>query len=194
MAHDPMVLPDSLPRPTDDGAARHLLHMPVPEVNLSSTDGGTTDLFQRSHGRRLVVFAYPRTGRPGVDPPNGWDSIPGARGCTPEACAFRDLSQQFMAIGVEVYGLSTQETDYQMEAVTRLQLPYPLLSDAGLQLAGALRLPTFSVDGMTLLRRLTLVIRDGWIEHALYPVYPTDRAADDVLSVLSSGSGTLGGL
>ncbi len=99
-----------------------------------------------------------------------------------------------MAIGVEVYGLSTQETDYQLEAVTRLQLPYPLLSDAGLQLAGALRLPTFSVDGMTLLRRVTLIIRDGWIEHALYPVYPTDRAADDVLSVLSNGSGIPGGL
>lgn len=185
MAHDPMVLPDSLPHPVDDGAADYLLHMPVPALTLPSTDGGTTDLSEHSQGRRLVVFAYPRTGRPGLDPPDGWDSIPGARGCTPEACAFRDLSAQFAAIGAEIFGLSTQDTDYQREAVSRLRLPYPLLSDAGLKLADALRLPTFSVAGMTLLQRLTFVIRDGRIEHALYPVFPTDRAAADVLAVLT---------
>jgi peroxiredoxin len=185
MPNDPMALPDSLPRPIDDGAADHLRRMPLPSLALRTTGGGSIDLSQRSRGRTLVVFAYPRTGRPEVDSPAGWDAIPGARGCTPEACGFRDLSAEFADVGVEIYGLSTQDTDYQQEAVDRLQLPYPLVSDAALELTTALRLPTFSVEGVTLLRRLTMVIRDGRVEGVLYPVFPPDRAASDVLAFLT---------
>ena len=180
-----MTLPDSLPRPVDDGAADHLRGLSVPALAMPATGGGSVDLSHRSRGRTLVVFAYPRTGLPGVDSPAGWDAIPGARGCTPEACGFRDLSEEFTRLGVEIYGLSTQDTDYQQEAVTRLSLPYPLLSDASLELTEALRLPTFSVDGMTLLRRLTLVIQGGRIDGVLYPVFPPDRAASDVLGFLA---------
>ncbi|MGI8985989.1 MAG: peroxiredoxin [Nocardioidaceae bacterium] len=185
MRHDPTTLPADLPRPTDDGAAAHLVGMPVPSCPLPSTSTDVVDLFSSSQQSRLVVFAYPRTGRPGVDPPFGWDAIPGARGCTPEACAFRDVSEQFRALGVEVYGLSTQETVDQREAAALLRLPYPLLSDAGLELTTLLRLPTFTVAGMTLLRRLTMVVREGRIEHVLYPVFPPDQAATDVLAVLT---------
>lgn len=184
MSHDPAVLPADLPLPVDDGAARHLIGLSVPAVALPTTGGGSVDLHDRSRDRRLVVFAYPRTGRPGIEPPTGWDTIPGARGCTPEACSFRDLSEQFTALHTDVYGLSTQETAYQQEAVNRLGLPYALLSDADLRLATTLRLPTFTVDGMTLLRRLTMVIEGGLIQQVLYPVFPADRAADDVLAAL----------
>lgn len=187
MANDPTMLPPGLPRPEDDGAAAHLPGLLVPSLALPSTGGGAVDLSERSRAADLIVFAYPRTGRPGEDPPEGWDSIPGARGCTPEACAFRDVAEQFAAMGAEVYGLSTQDTDYQQEAATRLHLPYGLLSDARLELATALRLPTFTVAGTTLLRRLTLVLRAGRIEHVLYPVFPPDRAAVDVLAVISEG-------
>jgi peroxiredoxin len=180
-----MTLPDSLPRPVDDGAADHLRGIPVPAVALPATGGGLVDLSDRSRGTTLVVFAYPRTGQPGVDSPAGWDDIPGARGCTPEACGFRDLSREFADLGSEILGLSTQDTDYQQEAATRLDLPYSLLSDADLELTGALRLPTFSVEGMTLLRRLTMVIADGRIEGVLYPVFPPDRAAADALAFLA---------
>ncbi len=185
MPIDPMTLPDSLPRPIDDSAADHLRRLSVPSLALPATGGGSVDLSHRSRGTTLVVFAYPRTGRPEVDSPAGWDAIPGARGCTPEACGFRDLSAEFADVGVEIYGLSTQDTDYQQEAVDRLKLPYPLVSDAALELTTALRLPTFSVEGMTLLRRLTMVIRDGRIDGVLYPVFPPDRAASDVLAFLT---------
>lgn len=184
VVHDPTTLPDDLPQPEDDGAAAHLAGSLVPPVVLPATDGSAVDLAARSRGRRLVVFVYPRTGRPGQDPPAGWDEIPGARGCTPEACSFRDLSERFRAAGVEIYGLSTQDTPYQQEAITRLRLPYLLLSDAELELTAALRLPTFEVAAMTLLRRLTLVIEDRRVAHILYPVFPPDRAASDVLDVL----------
>jgi peroxiredoxin len=176
-------LPDDLPVPEDDGAAAHLPGAEVPAIALPATTGGTVDLAARSAGTRVVVFAYPRTGRPGIDNPPGWDEIPGARGCTPEACSFRDRMADFAAAGAEVYGLSTQDTGYQREAAERLQLPYPLLSDESLAFTRALRLPTFEVSGMELLRRLTLVLRDGRIEHVLYPVFPPDRAAADALVV-----------
>jgi len=186
MSHDPTVLPEDLAVPVDDGAADHLVGLSVPAVALPATSGGSVDLHDRGHSRRLVVFAYPRTGRPGVEPPADWDTIPGARGCTPEACSFRDLSEQFAALDTDVYGLSTQDADYQLEAATRLHLPYALLSDAKLRFTAALRLPTLTVDGMTLLRRLTLVIKDGCVEHVLYPVFPPDQAATDVLAILRS--------
>lgn len=138
---------------------------------------------------RLVLFAYPRTGRPGVDPlvPE-WDLIPGARGCTPESCAFRDLAEDLRAAGAEVMGVSTQDTAYQQEAVQRLHLPYPLLSDAALELTRALRLPTFEAAGQTLLRRFTLVISNGVIEHVFYPVFPPDRHPEEVLAWLRQHS------
>ena len=182
---DPVpTLPIDLPVPVDDGAADHLPGSPVPPLPLPSTRGGTVDLAERSRRVRCVVFAYPRTGRPGVQLPAEWDSIPGARGCTPEACSFRDLADEFAAEGAEVFGLSTQDTEYQSEAVQRLRLPYPLLSDQGLALAGALRLPSFVVDGVPLLRRLTMVLHDGRVEQVLYPVFPPDTAAAEALAAL----------
>jgi peroxiredoxin len=184
VSHDPTALPADLPVPTDDGAAHHLPGATVPALELVASSGGTVDLRERSAGRRVVVFAYPRTGQPDIAPPVGWDDIPGARGCTPEACAFRDLTAEFTDAGAEVFGLSTQDPGYQLEAATRLLLPYPLLSDADLQLTRALRLPTFTVDGIILLRRLTMIIRDGAIEYVLYPVWPPDQAAADALAAL----------
>jgi len=184
VTHDPNLLPADLPVPQDDGAADHLTSAPVPALGLISTDGATVDLAERSRTGTVVVFAYPRTGRPGVDPPTGWDDIPGARGCTPEACAFRDLSADFTAAGVELYGLSTQDPAYQVEAAERLALTYPLLSDEHLTLTSALRLPTFEVEGATLLRRLTMVLRNGRVARVLYPVFPPDRAAADALAAL----------
>ena len=183
-AHDPTGLPADLPVPEDDGAADHLPGAEVPSVPLPATGGGTVDLAERSRAGTVVVFAYPRTGRPGVDPPSGWDEIPGARGCTPEACSFRDLAADFAAAGAEVFGLSTQDPAYQSEAAGRLGLPYSLLSDADLALASALGLPTFEVEGTTLLRRLTMVLRAGRVDRVLYPVFPPDRAALDALAAL----------
>jgi peroxiredoxin len=175
----------SLPKPIDDGAASHVVGMPVPSVPLSSTDGTTVDL-SRVPGL-VVVYAYPRTGVPGIDNPPGWDLIPGARGCTPQSCAFRDHFAELQALGVNrLFGLSTQETAYQHEAAERLHLPFPILSDEKLRLTEALRLPTFQTSGMTLLKRLTLVIHDRRIEHVFYPVFPPDRNASDVIAWLST--------
>jgi peroxiredoxin len=182
--YDPRELPPDLPEPADDGEADHLLGARVPAVELPATDGREIRL---DHGAapRTVVYAYPRTGLPGQAPPDGWDLIPGARGCTPEACGFRDHHAELRALGAEVYGLSTQDTAYQRELVDRLHLPFAVLSDHERRLTGALRLPTFEVGGETLLKRLTLVIRDGSIEHVWYPVFPPDTHAADVLRWLA---------
>jgi peroxiredoxin len=183
---DPTALPDDLPVPDDDGAADHLLGAALPPVALRGTDGSRVRLGELPG--RTVVFAYPRTGRPGEEPPGGeagWNAIPGARGCTPEACSFRDEIAGFGALGVRVHGLSTQDTDYQREAAERLHLPYTLLSDAELALTRALRLPTFEVEGMTLLRRLTLLVEDGRIADVIYPVFPPDRGAELALERIS---------
>ena len=176
---DPTTLPDDLPAPVDDGAADHLPGTRLPPLALPATDG--TDVRLDELPGLSVVFAYPRTGRPGEDPPGGeagWNAIPGARGCTPEACSFRDEQARFAERGARVFGLSTQDTDYQREAVERLHLPYPILSDAELALTRALNLPTFDVEGMTLMRRLTLIVRDGVIADVVYPVFPPDRGAE----------------
>jgi peroxiredoxin len=180
---DPMTLPDDLPRPVDDGAAAHLPGMELPPIVLPAT-GGTEVSLARLRGP-TVVYAYPRTGRPG-EPSlvEHWDQIPGARGCTPEACGFRDHYAELEALGVGVFGLSTQDTEYQREAVDRLGLPFPILSDRRLELTRALRLPTFDVGGETLLRRVTLVVESGRIEHVFYPVFPPDAHAAEVLSWL----------
>jgi peroxiredoxin len=177
----------TIPAPVDDGAARHLTGARLPSAPLPATDGTAIDL---SALRGLsVVYVYPRTGRPGVANPEGWDTIPGARGCTPQSCAFRDHFTELKSLGIDhLFGLSTQDTAYQREAAERLHLPFPLLSDAHLALARALRLPTFEAGGMTLLKRLTLVIRDGTIEHVFYPVFPPDRSARDVVAWLAEAS------
>ena len=186
-AHDPYVLPADLPAPEDDGAADHLRGLPLPPFALPATDGSRVRLDELPG--RVVVYAYPRTGVPGEDPlvPD-WDAIPGARGCTPESCAFRDHYAELQAAGAaSVFGLSTQMPSYQREAAERLHLPFALLSDADLELTKALRLPTFEVAGETLLKRFTLVISAARIDHVFYPVFPPDRHAAEVLAWLRSG-------
>jgi peroxiredoxin len=147
---------------------------------LPSTAGREVDVAGLGTGRTLI-YCYPRTGVPGEDLPDGWDAIPGARGCTPQACAFRDHQGELASLDVSVFGLSAQDTAYQRELADRLHLPFEILSDAQFRLTNALRLPTFEVDGMRLIRRLTLVVRDGTIEHVFYPVYPPDAHPDEVL-------------
>ncbi len=184
-------LPADLPRPLDDGGADHLAGMEVPDVRLPATTGEPVSLARLTG--RAIVFAYPRTGEPGRDNPDGWDAIPGARGCTPQACGFRDLFAELRALGAaHVFGLSTQDGAYQREMAERLHLPFPVLSDHRLDLARALDLPTMPVAGMTLLRRLTLVIDDGRITHVFYPVFPPDRSAQDVAEWLRGEAGKTG--
>lgn len=185
-ADDINTLPDDLPVPADDGAAGHLTGLRLPALALPSTAGGELRLDELSG--RTVLFCYPRTGQPDQELPPGWNEIPGARGCTPEVCGFRDRHQQFLDLGVRVLALSTQERDYQRELVERLGAPFEVLSDAELRLVRALRLPTFETAGMTLLKRLTLVIADGTIEHVFYPVFPPDAHAGEVLAWLRAQS------
>jgi len=183
--HDPTILPADLPVPQDDGAARHLAGRRLPAIALPATDGSTVDL--SALPGRTVVYIYPRTGRPGVNMPDGWDAIPGARGCTPQSCSFRDHFAELRALGVaHLFGLSTQDTDYQREAVMRLHLPFAILSDQKLALTRALDLPTFTVAGMTLLKRMALVIEDGVVVKAFYPVFPPDQSAAEVIGWLRS--------
>jgi peroxiredoxin len=177
-------LPEGLPVPLDDGACKHLPGLRLPSVSLIATSGQTVNLAEVPG--RVVVYCYPRTGEPDRDPPPGWDEIPGARGCTPQSCAFRDHYQELQALGVLVFGLSTQDTEYQREAGSRLHLPFELLSDSDLELTTRLHLPTFEIAGMTLLKRLTLIIRDGTIEKVFYPVFPPDENAETVISWLSA--------
>ncbi|TWF74299.1 peroxiredoxin [Pseudonocardia hierapolitana] len=178
----------TLPVPEDDGAADHLRGLAAPHVTLPSTSGGSVTLDALGPGR-TVLYVYPLTAGPDGVVPDGWDDIPGARGCTPEACDFRDHHEDLLAAGAAgVYGVSAQDTDYQREAVDRLHLPFAMLSDSGLGLAGALRLPTFEAGGMTLFKRITLVISDGVIEHVFYPVFPPGEHAREVLAWFRSAS------
>ena len=172
-----------IPAPQDDGGTNHLPGTKLPVVPLAATDGSMIDL--AALRGRTVVYAYPRTGAPGAPSPDGWDLIPGARGCSPQACSFRDHYVELKALGVDhLFGLSTQDTAYQKEAVERLRLPFPLLSDEHLNLARALQLPTFEAAGMTLLKRFTLIINNGVIEHVFYPVFPPDRNVTEVIDRL----------
>jgi len=181
--HNPSVLPPDISVPQDDGRARHLTGVKVPDVALPATGGGMVNLATLKG--RTVVYVYPRTGVPGVDPPPGWDQIPGARGCTPQSCGFRDHFAELKALGVaQVFGLSTQDTGYQQEAADRLHLPFPILSDAELNLATSLHLPMFMMSGMTLLARMALVIEDGEIVKVFYPVFPPDKNAEEVIAWL----------
>lgn len=175
-----------IPAPVDDGAASHLTGASMPDVALPATDGNMVSL-AKTKGR-VVVFAYPRTGQPGqIALVDDWDMIPGARGCTPQACAFRDLHKVLIGAGAaQVYGLSTQDTAYQKEAAERLHLPFPLLSDEKLALTRALDLPTMATAGLTLIKRLALVIDDARITKVFYPVFPPDRNAADVQAWLEA--------
>ena len=184
--HDPNILPADLPAPQDDGAARHLTGMRLPSLVLKATDGSQVDLSKLPG--RTVIYIYPRTGVPGQPLPEGWNEMPGARGCTPQSCGFRDHFSELKRLAVlRVFGLSTQDTNYQREAVDRLHLPFPVLSDERLELARAIELPTFKVAGMTLLKRMALVIDDGMISRVFYPVFPPDKNAEDVIAWLRNG-------
>lgn len=183
---DYMNIPTDLPIPEDDGAADHLPGTAMPHIELRSTSGRTVALDQLGPGR-TVVYIYPRSGVPGEPLPEGWDAIPGARGCTPEACGFRDHHAELRAAGAaNVYGLSSQDTDYQSELVDRLHLPFEILSDPELALVDALGLPTFIANGGPLYKRITLIVADGQIEHAFYPIFPPDQHASEVLEWLSA--------
>jgi len=175
-------LPENLPIPVDDGAAAHLQGVLLPDLALQSTDGTTVNLAGLSG--RWVLYIYPMTGQPNVALPDGWDAIPGARGCTPQSCSFRDHYSEIKALNAGVFGLSTQDTEYQREARDRLHLPFQLLSDSTLQLKHVMRLPTLMAAGMELFKRLTLITQDGRIEKVFYPVFPPDQNANDVLAWL----------
>ena len=183
MSDNLYAVPEGIPEPTDDGACDHLPGMQLPSVSLAATTGNPVDLSALSG--TTVVYCYPLTGRPGRDLPPGWDEIPGARGCTPQSCSFRDHHAELQELGARVFGLSTQDTPYQREAAERLHLPFPLLSDEKLEFAGALDLPTFEAEGMTLIKRVTLVVEDGEIREVFYPVFPPGRNAEEVVAWLS---------
>lgn len=177
-------LPDGLPVPEDDGACDHLAGMEMPPVSLPSTNGEAMDVAQVSRLRRTMFFFYPRSGRPNEPALPGWDDIPGARGCTPQSCAYRDHYREFEELNVAVFGVSAQDTEYQREFAERTRLPYPLLSDHEFALTQALRLPTFEAGRMRLIKRLTLVVSEGRIEKVFYPVFPPDKNAEEVLAYL----------
>ena len=176
-------LPENLPLPVDDGATNHLLGLQLPSIPLMSTAGIVVDL--GSISGKTIVYCYPRTGKPDADLPKGWNEIPGARGCTPQSCAFRDHYQELQALGAGCFGLSTQTTEYQQEAVRRLHLPFNLLSDVELAFTNCLQLPTFEIESMTLIKRLTLIVENGRIEKVFYPVFPPEHNAEEVIDWLS---------
>lgn len=193
-AVDLLVLPEGLPIPDDDGAADHLEGMRVPSVQLPSTSGREVDVAEVSAGRRVVVYCYPLTGAPEVDLSEDWDTIPGARGCTTEACSFRNHHEDLKELGAEVLGLSSQTVGYQRDLVARLHLPFEVLSDPELEFAGILGLPTFEIEKpvasqpTTLIKRITLVLRDGAIEKVFYPIFPPNEHADEVIAWLSQNT------
>jgi peroxiredoxin len=182
MSYDPTVLPAGLPVPEDDGAADHLESRLVPPLYLETTQGELN--LAAAAAELLVLYVYPRTGRPGVEPPAGWDETPGARGCTPQSCGFRDWGAELRELGATVVGVSAQTLDEQREAAERLELPHAVAADPELRLADALRLPTFEFDGRRLYKRLTLVAEVGRIVKVFYPVFPPDENAAEVLAWL----------
>jgi len=177
-----LVLPDNLPVPEDDGACVHLEGMNMPAMALASTSGSRVNLGLEDG--ILVVYFYPMTGRPDAPPMVGWNEIPGARGCTPQSCSFRDHHSDFLDLGAKVYGVSSQSPEDQKEAVQRLHLPFELLSDSQFELASALRLPTFEYNALRLIKRLTLIIENGAIRKVFYPVFPPNENAANVLAWL----------
>lgn len=177
-------LPDNLPVPLDDGACNHLLDLIAPNLELTATSSCKINLSQLQGW--VVLYCYPRTGQPNQALPQGWDDIPGARGCTPQACGFRDSHADLTALGAQIFGLSAQDTAYQQEAAQRLHLPFDLLSDANLAFTQALKLPTFNIAEMRLNKRVTLIFLNGVIQHYFYPVFPPDTHAIEVLDWLNA--------
>ncbi|MEZ8392219.1 peroxiredoxin [Vibrio splendidus] len=176
-------LPTSLPIPIDDGLCDHLLGMPLPDISLLSTGN---ELVNLSSLKGITVFyCYPMTGRPDIPHPEGWEDIPGARGCTPQSCSFRDHHNELKRLNASVFGVSVQSSDYQKEAKNRLHLPYSLLSDAEYKLANALSLPILTVENMPLLKRVTFIAENGVITKVFYPVFPPDKNIDEVLESLT---------
>ena len=182
--YDPTVLPAGLPLPEDDGAADHLSALAIPAITFASTRGDL-NLAELAEDL-LVLYVYPRTGRPGVEPPAAWDETPGARGCTPQSCGYRDHGAELRELGARVVGLSAQPLEDQREAAERLSLPHPVVADPELRLAEALDLPTFEFDGRRLYKRLALVAEAGRIVKVFYPVFPPDENAAEVLAWLEA--------
>ena len=177
------TMPEDLPRPIDDGACDHLIGMKLPDIDLLATDGSVVNLSAQK--RKTVVYCYPMTGKPGVSLPEGWDEIPGARGCTPQSCSFRDHYSELSALGADVFGLSTQDNEYQKEMAERLHLPFLVLSDVNLQFCEAMKLPTFEVDGMRLVKRVTMIAENNIVVKVHYPIFPSDTDATWVIEQLS---------
>ena len=176
-------LPENLPVPQDGGECNHLQNTILPDINLMSTS--STKINLKKIKGKSVVFCYPRTGKPDIEPPLGWNDIPGARGCTPQMCTINEKVNYFLNLDISVFGLSTQETEYQQEMVERLNLNFNVLSDCHLDLTKALNLPTFKINDMTLLKRLTLVIENGVIIKVFYPVFPSTESVKNVLDYLN---------
>jgi peroxiredoxin len=179
-------LPRNLPIPLDDGACNHLIEASLPSMALHSTQGRQIDLSVIPG--YIVLYCYPMTGQPGVPLPNGWEQIPGARGCTPQSCTFRDRHRELSEIGAQVFGLSTQSTEYQLEVVNRLHLPFELLSDRDLDFTKALKLPMFEIDKKQLIKRVTLIANAGKIVKVFYPVFPPDENANEVIDWLKNST------
>jgi peroxiredoxin len=177
-------LPRDLPMPVDDGACNHLIEASLPSIALYSTQGRQINL--SAIPGYIVLYCYPMTGKPGVPLPNGWEQIPGARGCTPQSCAFRDYHRELSEIGAQVFGLSTQSTEYQLEVANRLHLPFELLSDRDLVFTKALKLPMFEIDEKHLIKRVTLIVNAGKIVKVFYPVFPPDKNASEVIDWLKN--------
>ena len=177
------TIPEDLPRPIDDGACDHLIGMKLPDIDLLATDGSVVNLSARK--RKTVVYCYPMTGKPGIPLPEGWDEIPGARGCTPQSCSFRDHHSELSALGADVFGLSAQDTEYQREMVERLHLPFLVLSDANFKFCELMRLPTFEASGMRLLKRVTMIAENNTVMKVHYPIFPSNSDAPWVIEQLS---------
>ena len=177
-------LPTDLPIPQDDGSTNHLKGMKLPNLSLKATNGKAIN-FVDIKGK-LVIYCYPLTGQPNVALPDGWDQIPGARGCTPQSCSFRDHYQELQALGADVIGLSVQSTEYQKEMADRLHLPFQVVSDVNYQFQKALNMPTFVADGITLLKRVTLMVNNGVIDAVHYPIFPSDSDPAWVIDYLKS--------
>lgn len=177
------TMPEDLPRPIDDGACDHLIGMKLPDIDLPATDGSVVNLSEQK--RKTVVYCYPMTGKPGIPLPEGWDEIPGARGCTPQSCSFRDHHSELSALGADVFGLSAQDTEYQREMAERLHLPFLVLSDANFKFCELMRLPTFEVSGMRLLKRVTMIAESNIVVKVHYPIFPSDSDAAWVIEQLS---------
>ena len=177
-------LPINLPIPQDDGSTNHLKGMKLPNVSLNATNGKAVNFGDKKG--KLVIYCYPMTGQPNVALPDGWDQIPGARGCTPQSCSFRDHYQELQALGAEVIGLSVQTTEYQKEMADRLHLPFPVVCDVNYEFQKALNMPTFVAAGMTLLKRVTLITNNGVIEAVHYPIFPSDSDPAWVIDYLKS--------